>query len=199
MSLCAHCNAPSSTRCSLCQSVYYCSPEHIRADWPSHKLDCYVKPPKDALSLSDCVRKKVTGILFAEDADEPRLIQLNVLIGYTRTGQTWQTLNLRPYLPDDEKRGRARVRLDGPMVPGEGGIKLGLMSDVFYRRNFTSDGSQRNRCIERSTKGKMAHPWSGPFIMLRRTHLDTSYDVVMEQDLPMLMKFFTTGQMSGFS
>lgn len=145
------------------------------------------------------VRAKVTGILFAEDADEPRLIQLNVLVGCTQTGKTWQTLNLRPYLPDGEKQGRARARLDGPMVPGEGGIKLGLMSDVFYRSNFTSDGSQRNRCIERLTKGKVAHPWSGPFIMLRRTHLDTSYDVVMEQDLPMLTMFFTTGQLGGFS
>lgn len=166
-------------------------------DWPSHKLDCYVKPPKDA--LSNFGRGKVTGILFAEDADEPRLIQLNVLIGYTRTGKTWQTLNLRPYLPDDEKQGRARACLDGPMVPEEGGIMLGLMSDVFYRRNFANDGSQRNRCIERLTKGKMAHPWSGPFIMLRRTLLNTSYSGVMEQDLPMLTTFFTTGRINGFS
>ena len=141
----------------------------------------------------------MTGILFAEDEDEPRLIQLDVFVGYTRTGKTWQTLNLRPYLPDDEDQGRGRACLDGPLVSKEGGIKVGLMSDVFYKKNFIRDGLKHNRCIERLTEGKMAHPWSGPFIMLRRTHLDTSYDVVMEQDLPMLKTFFTTGQMNDFS
>jgi len=119
------------------------------------------------------------------------MIKVKCLMGYTKTGQTWQTRNLKPYIPDDEKRGRGHVRIDGPLVPAEGGIMLGTMAEIFFRSGFTEDGSTPNRCIQRLTNGKMARPWAGPFIAFRRTHLDTSVDAVMEQDLPVWIKYFS--------
>ncbi|KAF9479671.1 hypothetical protein BDN70DRAFT_806660 [Pholiota conissans] len=108
MQLCGHCKAPCKRRCTLCESAYFCSPEHFRAEWPVHKLECYVKPPKDAMPSSGLHRGKVTGILFAEDADEPRMVQLNTLSGYTQKLQTWETINMHPYLPDNEKNSTRR-------------------------------------------------------------------------------------------
>ena len=37
------CNKKADFKCGNCQEAYYCSPEHQRADWPSHKRRC-IKP-----------------------------------------------------------------------------------------------------------------------------------------------------------
>jgi hypothetical protein len=39
---CGHCNSIMTTRhrCGRCRSVYYCSLDHQRAAWPSHKAIC---------------------------------------------------------------------------------------------------------------------------------------------------------------
>ena len=162
-----------------------------------------MKPPEDSFGIvenSSLGRGKFKAILFAEDVDEPHLIQVNTLKGYKKSDfKLWRTINLRPHLPDDEKRGRAMTRLYGAPVPHKpdifpDAITLGPMLDVFYRKNFYSDGSKRNRCIERLTDGTMHLPWSGSFIVLRWTHADKFEDAIIEEDLPMLKKFFTTGE-----
>jgi hypothetical protein len=37
---CKVCQNPSSSKCSVCHSVSYCSADCQRADWPIHKLQC---------------------------------------------------------------------------------------------------------------------------------------------------------------
>ena len=37
---CRHCGAPTRKLCGGCRMTAYCSPEHIRADWPRHRKDC---------------------------------------------------------------------------------------------------------------------------------------------------------------
>jgi hypothetical protein len=39
-SVCAVCSAPSKLRCSACKSIAYCSVEHQKLDWKSHKIAC---------------------------------------------------------------------------------------------------------------------------------------------------------------
>jgi hypothetical protein len=39
-SICHICEANATSRCSACKEVFYCSVEHQRADWKSHKSDC---------------------------------------------------------------------------------------------------------------------------------------------------------------
>ena len=34
------CGLPADKRCSRCREVFYCSPEHQKLDWHSHKLVC---------------------------------------------------------------------------------------------------------------------------------------------------------------
>ena len=98
------------------------------------------------------------------------MIKVKCLAGYTRNGQWWQTCNLRPYIPDDGKKGRGHVQMDGALVPS-GGVFLGTMAEVFFRSDLPENGSKTNRCIQRITNGHMAQPWTGPFIAFRRTHL----------------------------
>ncbi len=37
---CNECGAPASKKCAGCGSVFYCSVEHQKEDWSSHKLFC---------------------------------------------------------------------------------------------------------------------------------------------------------------
>ena len=37
---CEVCEAKASQRCSGCQSVFYCSRDHQRQDWKTHRLTC---------------------------------------------------------------------------------------------------------------------------------------------------------------
>jgi hypothetical protein len=165
---------------------------HYYQDWSPHSLDCYVRPPKNAMSGDKIIPHEVQGILFPEDEDVPRMIKVKCLCGYTRNAKTWQTRNLRPYIPDDGKKGRGHIRMDGALVP-DGDITLGMMAELFFRSDLP-EGSKINRCIQRITNGRMARPWAGPFVAFRRTHLDTSIDAVMEQDLPVMIRYFTYGK-----
>lgn len=157
-----------------------------------HKIECYVRPPATAQSSATFSGHEIQGILFPEDEDFPRLIKVKCLGGYNRDGSWWQTQNLRPYLPDDKHKGRGYLRIDGPFVPSEGGIQLGTMIDIFDTRAFTN-GSKVNRCIQRLTNGKVARPWAGNFVSFRGTHVNQSMAAVLDQDLPVLVKYFTSG------
>ncbi|KAJ7233227.1 hypothetical protein C8J57DRAFT_1480398, partial [Mycena rebaudengoi] len=38
---CVVCGRATSLWCSRCQAIFYCSPEHLRDDWPRHRRQCY--------------------------------------------------------------------------------------------------------------------------------------------------------------
>lgn len=38
--LCTVCKQPSNFKCSKCKFLYYCSVEHQKMDWASHKISC---------------------------------------------------------------------------------------------------------------------------------------------------------------
>jgi hypothetical protein len=42
-SLCRVCSARTTMRCGGCRNVFYCSPEHAKADWKEHKRVCRKK------------------------------------------------------------------------------------------------------------------------------------------------------------
>jgi len=104
-------------------------------------------------------------------------------------GTWWQTQNLKPYIPDNEKKGRGHVIMDGAVVPGGGGYE----AEVFFRSGFLHDGSKINRCIKHITKGQMAVPWAGPFIAFRHADVIGSFHAVMDEELPALIRYFRTG------
>src|SRR4051812_14859468 len=42
---CAVCGVAASKRCAKCRAVHYCSAEHQKSDWPTHKRACKPPPP----------------------------------------------------------------------------------------------------------------------------------------------------------
>ena len=133
----------------------------------------------------------IEGIIFAEDESSPRMVKVQFNMGYDR-GEYWQRPDLSPYLPSDASVGC--LRIDGAMVP-QGDLMVGGMIAIFFNERFLQDGSKRNNCINHLTNGRTAQPWAGPFFAFRRTHLDTYYEAVMDQDVPVLVDFFTSGRM----
>lgn len=131
------------------------------------------------------------GILFPEGEGSPSMVKVKFDTGYDSKGKCWQKPDLSPYLPSDASIGCLRIA--GALVP-EGGVLVGGMIAIFFNERFVEDGSKRNYCINRLTNGKTARPWAGPFLAFRRTHLDTYFGAVMEQDLPVLVQFFASGR-----
>jgi hypothetical protein len=78
--------------------------------------------PLKTLTETVLVAHEISGILFPEDEDAPRMIKVKCLGGHTLDGKWWQTLNLKPYIPDDEQKGRGHVIMDGAVIPGEGSV-----------------------------------------------------------------------------
>ena len=119
------------------------------------------------------------------------MVKVKFDMGYDR-GKYWQKPDLSPYLPSDASVGC--LRIDGTLVP-QGDLLVGGMIAIFFNEHFVQDGSKYNNCINHLTNGRTAGPWAGLFFTFRRTHLDTYYEAVMEQDVPVLINFFTSGRM----
>ena len=134
----------------------------------------------------------IEGILFPEEESSPRMVKVKFDHGYDTKGKFWQKPDLSPYLPRDANIGC--LRIDGATVPKGNVLATGMIA-IFYNERFLEDGSKRNNCIGHLTNGKTACPWAGPFLAFRRTHLDTCFGAVMEQDVPVLVEFFSSGKM----
>ena len=135
----------------------------------------------------------IEGILFPEDESLPRMVKVKFDMGYDNKGKFWQKPDLSPYLNRDTSVGR--LRIDGATVPeGDILVKTGTIA-IFFNESFLEDASKRNNCISSLTNGKTACPWAGPFLAFRCTPLDTYFAAVMEQDVPVLVKFFSSGRL----
>jgi len=128
------------------------------------------------------------------------MIKVKCLGGHSAGGNCWQTLNLRPYIPDDEQKGRSHMIMDGAVIPGESQTKsffgdafISPEAILFFRSGFRHDGSKINRCIQHITKGHMAVPWAGPFIAFKHADIFGSHSAVMDEELPVLIQYFRTG------
>ena len=51
--LCAICQKPASSCCAKCKTVYYCTREHQKEDWFSHKTTCGQAIPKVAITKEE--------------------------------------------------------------------------------------------------------------------------------------------------
>jgi hypothetical protein len=161
-----------------------------------HQIHCYVQPPKTYHTNESTLHFELSGLLFPEDEDTPRVIKVKCPKGLDGNGWGWQTLNLKPYLPDDEKKGWDHVKMDGTWAIDKDGIALSRSAKLYFQRSFLNDGSKINCSIQHITNGKMAMPWAGPFIAFRHSNAiwDDSLNVVMDEDLPVMIDYFRMGR-----
>ncbi|KAF8208673.1 hypothetical protein K438DRAFT_281776 [Mycena galopus ATCC 62051] len=77
---CAVCGRTTSLWCSDCQNIWYCSPDHMRADWPYHRLECHSTSADGSNMIATPPTTEpeyISGhaILFSPDEDHPRIIK----------------------------------------------------------------------------------------------------------------------------
>ncbi|KAK0491916.1 hypothetical protein EDD18DRAFT_1185363 [Armillaria luteobubalina] len=180
---CLVCDTPTSTRCSRCKSVHYCSKAHIALDWPSHKAYC--------TRVNDAGTNTFDAILFGVNETKPRLIKIPWSYGPVDeddVGVMWQKLEKEPWFTGEDSCPR---RYEVQRL-GANGPSLGYTLAFWFDDNFLRNGSPINRCIQAVTGGNAAHPWSGNVFALRAQGLysDIYEDAVMEEDLAPLIRYF---------
>ncbi|THH31898.1 hypothetical protein EUX98_g2261 [Antrodiella citrinella] len=199
--ICMVCGLPTTTRCSQCKRVMYCSAAHskretreahphLRQDWQRHKAECHpstsANPPLETRNA----------ILLAHNENRPRMIKLPVKhnpVSDIFSGETamyevpdkarhpWKTTDHPEWI------GRL-VRHGSRPLPGN------RLLVAFINDNFCNDGSARNRCVENLTGGMAERPWADHIFVLRMGNLhDTDFqDAIMEEDLPILRSYMSS-------
>ncbi|KAJ6560062.1 hypothetical protein B0H19DRAFT_945511 [Mycena capillaripes] len=190
---CLVCGRSTSQWCSRCRNVFYCSPEHLRADWPRHREQCRpspvitygsniitTPPPAEPEYIS------VSAILFLADEDRPRII----------------TVKCRP--PHRPSHGHCPVPLlqpyfDAPpestvLTQGSSGELLPSPLHVFYSSTAFMNRSPINRSIYHLTSGA-SKPWYGNAVALKFSgRLYRGYTEAGSSDTPALSAYFCSYQ-----
>ncbi|KAE9404189.1 hypothetical protein BT96DRAFT_917126 [Gymnopus androsaceus JB14] len=205
--LCLACGTPTTRRCTNCGAFWACGPEHAKQAWSKHKPECMkkaqVSPKLAAASTptptplkSQYPIERIKGYLFKEDATEPRLVDVEVekrppedadpAWDYARAG-------IRNLFQVGESflLGNSTFTSSGDIwIWGAGSPQLVLT----YADDFAINSQHKpNKCVEKLTKGKMAHKWAGPLMLMKYPqHSVERFGDVDSKDLESAIKFFNT-------
>ena len=162
ISKCELCKTVTTTSCSKCHVVYYCSKECQTKDWFIHKFFCESLPLPKKLPGEN----SIYGILLPEKEKNPKLVK--VLFKQVKIeDKTFFLPDCKAILGADCDHGAM------PYNPLKGNKSLPNTLDFFYRDNFFNDGSLPNQTVANITKGKHAHDWRGPVLILKHLrHFD---------------------------
>ncbi|KAJ6485621.1 hypothetical protein C8R45DRAFT_997235 [Mycena sanguinolenta] len=190
---CAVCGRATSLWCSRCQNAWYCSPDHMRNDWPQHRSNCH--PPSQAYNSNMIATPppaepeytSVEAILFSANEDRPTTV----------------TVRCRP--PQRPSHGVCPVPLlqpyfDAPpesivLTQGLNGEPLRFPLHIFYSRSALTRASPINRSIYHITSGAASKPWYGNVIALKFNGARRQgYTDAGNNDLPALSAYFLSYQ-----
>ncbi|KAJ6560084.1 hypothetical protein B0H19DRAFT_1027777 [Mycena capillaripes] len=184
---CLVCGRPTSQWCSRCHNAFYCSPEHLRKDWPRHREQCCPSPARSSTIAMPFPAEfeyiSVSAILFPADADRPRVITVKC---HPSLGVCPVPL-LQPYF-------------DAPpqsviLTQGTNGERLHFPLHVFYSPIALTKGSPINRSIYHFTSGAASKPWYGNVVALKFSgRLRQGYTEASPSDLPALSAYFRSYQ-----
>ncbi|KAJ7445819.1 hypothetical protein B0H11DRAFT_2086993 [Mycena galericulata] len=176
---CTLCGSLTSLRCSRCHEAYYCSPEHMTADWKNHKILC-----------RKANRPVLEALLFPVDSAMPSLVKIPY-----RSKVDTDGLAPRPYHDLDSETIQRHLRgLEMKYVNrlGSYGRLLERPLVVLYGSDFQLDGSPPNQCIISLTGGRMSIPWAGNVLVLRQKGplYSETYESATMLDVVAMSKFF---------
>ena len=162
-SKCEICKTVTTTSCSKCHVVYYCSKECQTKDWSIHKYFCGSLPIPKKLPGE----KSVYGILLPEKEKNPRLVKV-LLKEKDIGGEIVAMPDCRAII------GAHCDHRDMPYNPLKGNKPLPKMLVFKFRDNFLNDGSLPNQTVANITKGKKTVDWRGPILVIKLKDCDDS-------------------------
>ncbi|KAJ7233031.1 hypothetical protein C8J57DRAFT_1382670 [Mycena rebaudengoi] len=193
---CVVCGRATSLWCSRCQAIFYCSPEHLRDDWPRHRQQCYPRsevptgygsnmiatpPPAEPEYIS------VSAIIFLADEERPRIINISCRPPQRPSQGLCPLPMLQPHF-------------DAPpesvvLTQGLNGELLRFPLHVFYSPTALARCSPINRSIYHITSGAASKPWCGNVVALKfNGSRRQGYTDAGSNDLPALSAYFLTYQ-----
>ncbi|KAK6992873.1 Hif prolyl hydroxylase [Favolaschia claudopus] len=202
---CSVCSRVTSTWCSRCQKVWYCSREHMRSvrvtvvststdsriiqDWPQHRLRCRsacdesvspmitIPPPSAPEYMS------VSAILFPVHEAQPEFITVECRLPQHPSHDQCPVPMLRDYfdVPPDNII----------LTQGLNGETIRYPLHVFCSPTALSVATPKNRAIDHITADQACKPFSGNVVALkfRGTYLLTYTDAI-KSDLVHLSAYF---------
>ncbi|KAJ6581000.1 hypothetical protein B0H19DRAFT_1228511 [Mycena capillaripes] len=188
---CLVCARPTSHWCSRCHNAFYCSPEHMRGDWPRHREQCRPSPARSTMIATPPPAESedisVSAILFLAHADRPRIITVKCRLLHHPSHGLCPVPLLQPYFDAPPESVVLTQGLNGELLP--------FPLHVFYSPTALANGSPINRSIHHITSGAASKPWYGNVVALRfsgsrrRGYTETGSD-----DLPALSAYFRSYQ-----
>ncbi|KAJ6485663.1 hypothetical protein C8R45DRAFT_997377 [Mycena sanguinolenta] len=192
---CAVCGRATSLWCSRCQNAWYCSPDHMRNDWPQHRSNCH--PPSQAYNSNMIATPppaepeytSVEAILFSANEGACAWIAKRAHADVSQTGSTsvCPLPSLQPYI-DAPPEGIV-------LTHGLNGEPLRFPLHIFYSRSALTRASPINRSIYHITSGAASKPWYGNVIALKFNGARRQgYTDAGNNDLPALSAYFLSYQ-----
>ncbi|KAJ7884065.1 hypothetical protein B0H13DRAFT_1628820 [Mycena leptocephala] len=191
---CLVCGQPTSQWCSRCHNTFYCSPEHLRVDWPRHREQCRPSPATTygsnmitAPPPAEPEYISVSAILFLADEDRPRIITVKCRPPH----RPLYSLCPVPLL---------QLYFDAPaesvaLTQGLNGELLRFPLHVFYSPIALTKGSPINRSIYHITSGAASKPWYGNVVVFKFSgSRRQGYTKAGSNDLPALSAYFLSYQ-----
>jgi hypothetical protein len=192
---CIICNGSDAKFCSSCHSISYCSPECQNTDWPLHKTICKSFATLPARPSSS----HKLAILLPVSSRTPELIWVHCehhIEDEENGGGEWELPDLDSVLDTDDvlpKYKRLRCEYKPITRNALRGFNFDHTVVVMCRDAFLIDGSKRNYCVVATTRGKVAHDWGGPIVVMRQpgTACDTElFEDITAGDLRVAVDYF---------
>ncbi|KAH6916263.1 hypothetical protein BKA70DRAFT_482993 [Coprinopsis sp. MPI-PUGE-AT-0042] len=186
---CAVCQASTSMWCSRCQSAWYCSPDHLRHDWPSHRNTC---TPAAHMSISlmpappiaEPELITVSGIFFHPQEEKPQLIQVKCRPSLKPSQGGCPTPLLQQYFPGGSMENLI-------LSHGLNGETLRFPLSIWYCPTSVNSGSSPNRAIQNITGRAARKAWCGPVVALKfNGSRRQGFTAAGGNDLPALSTYF---------
>ncbi|KAJ7036500.1 hypothetical protein C8F04DRAFT_1094641 [Mycena alexandri] len=187
---CLVCGQPTTQWCGRCQTAWYCSPEHLRGDWPRHREQCRpsqtqaygsnmiaTPPPAEPESIS------TSAIVFLADEERPKIVTVKCRPPLRPSHGVCPVPALQPYFDSPPESFILTQGLNGEL--------LRFPLHIFYSATALANGSPINRSIYRITSGAAFKPWPGNVVAMKFNGARRQgYTDAGANDLPALSAYF---------
>ncbi|KAJ7333230.1 hypothetical protein DFH08DRAFT_880893 [Mycena albidolilacea] len=190
---CAVRERPTSLWCSRCQNTWYCSPEHMRSDWPRHRSNCQAPSSLYGLNMiatpspAEPEYISVNAILCLAGEERPRIISVRCRPSQRPSHGRCPVLALQPYFdapPDNVV-----------LTQGLNGEPLRFPLHIFYSSSALGKSSPVNRAIYHITSGAVPKAWCGNIVAFKFNGARCQgFTDTVSSDLPALSTYFLSCQ-----
>ncbi len=183
--VCSNCGKTTSTRCSSCKAVRYCSIACQSAQYHFHRHLCesypeFQLPPREGM---------VRAILFPEISRNPRWLWVKIIRKFDKEDNFYyQIADVKNHLGDDDPYIDSRTF----NYSSRRGCRI-RSTKFLFRDTFLKENRRKNPSLVAATNGRLCHDWRGPGICMSAVQLSMGredYKDVQIEDMRDIVEYF---------